>query len=419
MNNLMKRKFLLVISSVYILSFACNQIKDTAVSFIEVNGEKILVCDVDKITETRTMNLSEIVEEFGVVKLKNDTAGLVGQFATTVFSNNHFLFGDMQNQLLLYNKEGKFIKKWQPGRGPLEFVVPGNPQYIDGIMYINDPISSKTIAYDIETGTAKATKYQINNSSATVLPDHSILCLAYLYSPDEPLLSRYNQEGEILQSIVTESSYIHNTRVSGFDHSFYPISDGWNIHISGNDTLMFFDVQENKLIPSAIFESTSNLRVKAGLLAEMRKKDNKRDNIKADLTNFLYAIPEFESERYYFLRTSAYGNKRDPDKYHNRPWYWAQRKLAMLDKESNEVFYVSFQNDFWGGIPFGPDGDLPFWSADIAQDRDFFWVKKWFTSYLDKKDHMIDDVIRERMNDLLYSLNEEDNNVVFWYRLKK
>ncbi len=365
------------------------------------------------------MNLSEVVEEAGVVKLENDTAGLVGQFATTTTSNDHFLFGGMQNQLLLFNKEGKFIKKWKPGRGPLEYIVPGNPQYIDGTVYVNDPLSNKTIGYNIENGTARAIRYQIKNSIATVLPDLSILYLANFHSPGETLLSRYNQEGEILYSIVSESNNISNTSVLNFDQSFYPYGDGWNIQFSGLDTLMYFNILENKLTPVAILESSSNLNIRTRLSAEMQKEDNKRDNIKADLTNFLHAIVELESERYYFLRTSAYGNKRDPKKYQNRPWYWAERKLAMLDKETNEAFYVSFQNDFWGGMPFKPDGDLPFWFSEIAQDRDFFWVKKWFTSYLDKNGNEIDEAIRKKMNDLLNSLEEEDNNVVFWYRLKK
>ena len=80
----------------------------------EVNGGRLTVCQLDLLTDTVDIPLSDLVEELQFVKLDNREEALVGE-TSAVLSDNYVLF--LANKYAvnmpckLFRKDGTFIKK--------------------------------------------------------------------------------------------------------------------------------------------------------------------------------------------------------------------------------------------------------------------------------------------------------------------
>lgn len=389
----------------------CKKCEDNAVTIKKVMGHEILVCDIDKVTETREMKLSELVESSALVRLSNDTNALVGNTCLAKFRSGYIILADFKNKLFLFDEKGHFINAWNPGKGPTEFILPVNPQLINHNIFIRDKFNNKLIKHNLEGTSSYAVKLVKKTGKSIVLNDSTILTIGNSESVNDPyLICVQDIYGNIIKSIQTSKHVKLIPPLVQESVISYPVINGWNIHFPTNDTLMHYSIRENRLTPLAVFHSSLHEQTNKELYIERKTKGLSINNKK--LTQTVKVIPEYESNKYYFLSVYTYGMQKD------LPWYIAKRKICLVDKGSREAFYVTLVNDFWGNIPFRPFSNSHFWSKKLIQNIPAISLKNRFASILDDEENMISTKVRTKLKKAVSETNTNDNNIIFVYTLK-
>lgn len=402
-----------IVGLLLIIQFStCTKQKSDIISITTIKGNKVLLCDIDKITETREIKLSEIVEESEIIRLSNDTSALVGRTWLSSTSADHLFLANLQNTLFLFDKEGNFIESWEEGNGPNEFLIPTNPQLINNKVYVQDSRKGNLIEYCLNTDSERTIKIVKRSGISYVMEDSKLLSVGNSTSTEDPyLVCLQDFEGNIIQSIKANSHINLGTKIVGEDPTLTTVKDGWNIHFPLNDTLFHYSIKENMLTPIAVFQSVSNIEKNKKHYLERVENDIHISN--EEFASVINVVPEYETNRYYFLSIYTFGEVKD------MPWYMATRKICLVDKGSHEVFYAKFINDFWGNRPFSPLGNSRFWSGEIIQDFPAISIQKQFNEILKANMESLDNDSRERISELLSKIDENDNNIVFYYKLKE
>ena len=109
------------------MSLAClfmySCVRESAVSVKEIGGEKLYICDVQKVNDSIVLPLSELIEELHVIKLDSAKAALIPGGAV-MFTENYVgikPWGQMPYKL--YDKQGRYIRDIGAiGKGPNEYL---------------------------------------------------------------------------------------------------------------------------------------------------------------------------------------------------------------------------------------------------------------------------------------------------------
>ena len=402
-----------IVGLLLIIQFnACTNQKSDTISTTTIKGNRVLLCDIDKITETREIKLSEIVEESEIIRLSNDTSALVGSTWLSTTSAEHLFLANLQNTLFLFDKEGKYIKSWEEGNGPNEFLIPSNPQFINNKVYVQDSRKGNLIEYCLNNGSERTIKIVKRSGISYVLEDSKLISVGNSTSTEDPfLVCLQDFEGNVIQSIKANTHINIGTKIVGEGPTLTAVKDGWNIHFPMNDTLFHYSVKDNLLTPIAVFQSVSNIEKNIKHYLERVKNDINISN--EEFASVINVVPEYETNRYYFLSIYTFGEVED------MPWYIPKRKVCLVDKVSHEVFYANFVNDFWGNRPFTPQGNSKFWSGEIIQDFPAITIQKQFNEILKTNKESLDNNSKERLSEVIQKIEEDDNNIVFYYKLKE
>ena len=91
---------------------------------VEMDGQKMTVCQLDLLKDTLDLPLSYWVEDFKAVKLDRSDEALVGQGPVCV-SDNYILVGRVQNvPCKLFRRDGSFVGSvGSIGQGPGEYTM--------------------------------------------------------------------------------------------------------------------------------------------------------------------------------------------------------------------------------------------------------------------------------------------------------
>ena len=406
-------RFFIILLPVLTITSSCQNKSNNALSYIKKDGKELIMCDIDKITETKTIKLSELVESSNVVRLVTDINALVGNTFYRKYSDNFLFMADMQNKLYMFDMNGQFINKWLPGRGPAEFLIPDIPNVIGNTLFVQDPLQQKLLWYELNGKGSGAIKLSRENTRSIILPDSMILSFVKKLNPGDAegvILQNFN--GNIQQEIKRESKINTTFRLIGEDVTFYKKGKGWNVHYPVNDTLFYYNLTENSLSPVAVFESSSNNKIKTRLYKE--REETKLDSMLEELRGIVNIVPEWENDRYYFLSIYSYGDESDPA----MPWYLAKRKICLVDKKEKIAFYAKIVNDLWGNIPFSPMGNGAFWDNTVIQDFSPVSLNRQLSKILEENGNSLDKDMTHKIKDLLSSIKENDNSIVFVYHLK-
>lgn len=100
--------------------FACQSpVKN--VTTVMLDDTQITVCDESEISETKEMKLSELVEDFQIIRFENKEEAFFKQ-SWLYFSDNYICVKQEGNAAKLFNKTGKFINNiGEIGQGPGEY----------------------------------------------------------------------------------------------------------------------------------------------------------------------------------------------------------------------------------------------------------------------------------------------------------
>lgn len=396
----------------FIISGGCKPFEKKMLEVHQIDNRKVLVYDIDKINETRVIKLSELVESIEIIRLDNKKYAFLAVTWLQEVSGNYLFFADIQNNLMVFDKTGNFISKWEPGRGPSEFILPEHPQIYNNMVFVSDNIRKKLLNYEMNGKYIKTLDLIKSTGANFVLKDSMILSVGNSESDEDPYLICIQDFKANIVKAITSKNHVNITPALAQEKIIvYPFDMGLNMHFPSNDTLMHYNPEFNHLSPKAIFYSKTHLE-KNKILYEKRLQHGLEITDK-QWVQTVKVVPEFETDKYYFLSIYKYGEKKD------LPWYFASRKMCLINKKTNSAFFITVVNDFLGDIPFEFQSANQIWGKFIIQDFSAIKIKNIFSKIILEKGIEIDLSVKKRLQDCVAGLNDDDNNIVLLYELKK
>lgn len=354
------------------------------VTTVKLDDTSLVIVKEEKVTEKKTVKLSELIEDFQIIRFENkDEAFFKSRWM--YFSDNYICVRQDSRAIKLFDKSGKYLGEvGNIGQGPGEYravydiLLNEKEQNI----YVTPIVGDYILRYDL-TG-----KYldeidlgdNINKGRLFLSLDASVLSLVHLcFKDDKGKFTGANiqlQNQDSVQYVYVEeiaSNMIgEDGKRSGFEHEVwsYRNADNFPFMITHHDTLYQYNSQTNKI--QAAFTMSMDPE---------RKGD----------AFFIFN----EWPHHYYI--AIVGGERN----------------ILVDKEVSKAYEVKFVNDFMGNMEFYPS----------IQDGYFF--QNWEPGYLREK---LEEALlsedypenqKEKLKKFMQTLNENDNNVLFLGKLKQ
>ncbi|MFO7575920.1 MAG: 6-bladed beta-propeller [Bacteroidales bacterium] len=355
---------------IFILPAAIN---DPAVAYIKkTGGQEIVVCPVEKVTETRILPLSEIVESCEMIRLEQGSNYIVNPWFSVISAKHILIVSRGAVPVKLFDRAtGKYVCDiGATGRGPNEYAR------LYGAQFSND---GKTIYLFPSSGPGKIMAF---NTAGEFLRDIPLASDAYLYKAwftDENEITVVTLPGGTVQTICFRQDYSGKmistlpslTHLKKGEEIFTNYTPGKiSFYITGSDTLYEYNKKVNSLSPKFALE-----------FSEKRLLNTCRE-----LPGYYYASLRGEDTRW---------------------------RTLMVNKNTLKAFYTSMVNDFYGGIE-----SAMFFSNDYYLETvPAFTLKGRIKKVLEDKN--LPPETRKRLTDMDNSLTEDDNDIVFYGKLKQ
>jgi hypothetical protein len=202
------------------LLFSCNrnQKRENTISAINENKD-IHIVNVDSIPQEEKIGYSSVFKKGKTIILETKDECLIGSInGMQVLDDELFILDNLTNSLLVFNKEGKFIRKiGSPGNGPGE--------YIDISDFTIDPLKKEI--YLLSSSARRIYKYNIDTGNfikSTFIGNDKVLSLNIQYHqgklfldaiPIAPMKNSY-----LLREIDPESGRQQNAFLAADTYNF-------------------------------------------------------------------------------------------------------------------------------------------------------------------------------------------------------
>ena len=195
---------LLICSSSVSTSYAKDKIvnlDNSAVVAVKttVNGSELVSADPSKLDKTVDLPLSFFTEELQIIKLDNRDEALVGNSMTTISDNYILVRNNEQNPYKLFDKKGKFITSiGSYGQGPNEYLN-SYDEYIDetnGQILILPWQTKKILRFNLKGEPMKpiSLPYRVPKGKIMVDEDAKTVSVVTLPFKGEVLLAAWKQD---------------------------------------------------------------------------------------------------------------------------------------------------------------------------------------------------------------------------------
>jgi hypothetical protein len=149
-------KFIIPLLFILAWSLSCSQNRKSKES---ITTSKIVVNSLEienNISDSVELELSEIADNFQIVRLETLESVVMGGIYSMVIWENYIVIGT-ENDYYLFDRKGKFIRRLlKTGRGPEEFISPQFSQVIrNGVLYFSDAQKNKKYIYSIDIKSGK------------------------------------------------------------------------------------------------------------------------------------------------------------------------------------------------------------------------------------------------------------------------
>jgi len=359
--------------------------KGSHAKIVEINGNKIINCNISEVTDTVDFPLSKIIKTCEVVPLETTDSSLFENIYHVGISDHYIAIHSYgRYPIKLFDRKGKFIRNvGRIGRGPGEFSSlygiqldePANKIYLTPFARAKELIVY-SLNNEILPGIPliyQQTKFHayVENNVVTVLSmpfEGDPIPIAYQQSTDGQLIQECfdpkslvtnprNEKGQFV-GFNSELSSSHNT--NAFDYFKF----SWETTVP--DTLYYYDTKANKMVPKYVTTFTG----------------------------------EYQGSWTYELKDHYYS------------WIFGDKykgAKVIVDKKTLKSDFFKLKNDFYGNI-------------DV--NKFFMSSNGWFISsapaitlikQLDEalKENDLNTDMRAKMKELRDSLDENDNEVMF------
>ena len=373
-----------VVCRIFILSFlafamyACtsksSNAGDGTVDEVDVDGKNLLVCNFENVTNEETWMLSDLVEDLNLIHFENKDEALFKAWFVSIY-DNYIGVRQGQGPYKLFDKSGKYIADAGAiGQGPGEYSISLYDDVIDeksGIVYLAPfAHSSKILAYDL-TGKyigdvevpVKLKKPKLHLSKDGVL---SFVHMAF--TNDDIIAGQLDKERQLVKQIAPPE----NLRVQNFDGELWITrnTDAFEFHHTSVDSLFHYDLKENKIYP--VFTLTHN-----------------GEN----------TFKQYIETKDYFI-TLAHG----------------KNATVATNKNAKTSSFIKLVNDFYGNMEM-PISILNFRNGYYVLNLEPGQLIDMIQKRLEKSDCTQED--KKVLQELLATLDENANNVLFYGKLKR
>ncbi|WP_313382204.1 6-bladed beta-propeller [Proteiniphilum saccharofermentans] len=399
----MERGLLFHLRGTLLLSLAlltsCNKHKgQSAFDQLDVVAEKVMVgnselisCDLTRLKDTVEIPLSFLVEDLRMVKLDNRDEALVGNSFTTVTDKHILVRNNRQNPYKLFNIQGEFLTTIGTyGQGPYEylnvyydwldeetgqiFILPWQSNQLLRFDLQGNPLETVPLKYSAPKG-----KFFVHNKESTVsvflLPFHNIPVVAWTQDFNGNMIDSI-PSGHLAVPLEFGNEIYSNRNMHHFDCFLFTFYE------QRPDSLYHYNMIENRLDPKFTL----------------------------DFKGKPWKIHWYEELPRHFIGTLTVEKKLS--EYAIVTEYPAK---FIVDKETLKGGFYKLHNDFLGGIPINwPSFHNGYyvWNVDPGE------LTEHLTQHMDKSKTLTEND-RKKLTDLLGSIDENDNNYLFYGKLRQ
>ena len=316
-----------------------------------------------------------MIESCEVVKLQNTTDALFDQAWHTEVSNNYICIKSYgQLPAKLYDKNGQFLRNIGAiGRGPGEYSTLNGLQFNhkgDMLFLLPFGTTRKILVYDISGKHIKDIPlvFTQRKFKAFFSPDSIITVLSMPFENDSAICYQQTFNGILIKKI-SPPPYLINQSFDGEVFTNYLIPE-YDLFNTASDTLYHYNIEKNTLEPKFAKDFG----------------DKKYISVSREIPGYFYF--------YYYSRDIG-------------------SKNILVDKKTLDAKYFNLKNDFFGNI----DAASIFSNGYFINNVAAITLKKQIEKALNMRD--LSDNERQKLIDFNNNLKQDDNNVIFYGKLKK
>ena len=238
-----------------VITFTFPGCKKRSIAFkTNINGNEVVICPVNKVTDTIQLQLSSLIESCEVVKLQNITDALFDQAWHTEVSDNYICIKSYgQIPAKLYDKNGQFLRNiGSVGRGPGEYPALNGLQFNQkGDMMFLFPFGTarKILAFDVSGNHVMDIPlvFTQRKFKAFFSPDSVITVLSMPFENDSAICYQQTFNGKLIQKI-SPPSHLLNQSFDGEVFTNY-LTPEFDLYNTASDTLYHYNIEKNTLEP--------------------------------------------------------------------------------------------------------------------------------------------------------------------------
>jgi hypothetical protein len=351
-------------------------------------------------------------DEVLIVPLETNDSVLVGEIVSVQAFDSLIFISDTNNKLFVFNKDGKF-KNYigKIGKGPGEYLSIGAFCYdrFNSQVIILDNMNLVYFLYDVDGTFKSKITFEGNFSEApkriTMIDENSLLIYYALYKEN----TAYKLFDFTSQKLLKTKQYQYSTCSSIYLFSKHPIS---SINNSASmimplcDTI--FQCEGNDFVPKYRIEHSKKMA--PIVTAELDHKTNPTTLGLQYINDGLFTgfNDIFETDNKLFLSYGFYGDNLG---------YFVADKTSM---SGSYFIFSDVDNINNSSISTENLTYMPFFKP-IETDENYLvsYVYAYnLLSLRDKINNECKDGNLLKLNNLIYTIQEEDNPVVFFYKLK-
>lgn len=385
----MRKYSLLLFVAAYVLLWRCAD-KESAIRVEKHNGEKLYVCDYFKLKDdTLSLKLSDLIESLDVIKLDTASNAMIGGGSVMCSDNYLLLRPNWQSVFKLFDRKGKFLcDVGGYGRGPGEYMRLYDAQLDEknGRIYLLPFQARQLLMYNLQgehiktiplAGFLPMGKFKAEGDEV------SLIAMPFVkHARDSATLIAFRQdfEGHLLDSVsalpyamkVEYANWINFNREFPSFHIYQ-----WD---GVQDSLYHYVPGKNRLTPK--------FTVNYGGVESIP----------------LHEYNEFGD---YFWFTTYKLVQMEDGRYTNK-----REKRILVDKKNLKAGPLKIENDLLGGELSGASFSDGYYTENLSpvslKDR----LEKF------SKTEGLSEETRKRVDDLLNTIEEDDNNYIIIGKMK-
>jgi len=366
----MKKIFLM--SAYLVFIFLSMYADDGTIREIQVNGESVMICSLDKVKNKETIPLSQLVESCTLIQLDDKDEALFKPWFTTVTDKYIGVRQQGQAAYKLFDRKGKFLcDVGRVGQGPGEYSISIYDDIIDdknGLIYLVPMTGKKILIYNTSGKFLKDIEFphSINKGKIQLSVDET-LSVIHMPFANQKIAFQVDKNGKIIKDLNASPIF----KIESYDGEIFNTrnTSAFEFLHTSSDTLYHYDTKRNKIVPIYSIEVKGN---------------DKPFRQYMELNN-----------RYL---TMTFG-----------------KGLISTDKKTKNSSYVTVVNDFYGGL------EMP---VNIVTIRNGYYVLNLEPGQLIERiekrmtEGSCTDKDKQVLKKLLSGLDENANNILFVGKLK-